>query len=153
MKANTLTTPAPVWFDRADIPNTHAFRFVGLMHGNTEELCTVSRRADGSHTLANDAFPRLLKWRRLAAGDTVRPILQARFPLGGNREHLSFALLNENGEARAVIDCEGGTITRALMGQRTKEPEASAFRGFVLSVLSGATVRPAMLELAKGGVK
>ncbi len=57
-----MKTP-PVWFTRADIPNARGFRFVGLMRDGSEEVCTVTQREDGSHTLANDAFPRLVKWR------------------------------------------------------------------------------------------
>ncbi len=127
-------THAPAYLPRADIPNDHGFRFVGLMHGNAEELCTVSRRADGSHTLANDAFPRLISWRHLNPADTRRPLLQASFPIAPGVAHRSFALLNAQGQARAVIDCEGGKITRALMGQSAQSAkDEPAFRAFVLS--------------------
>lgn len=143
--SNTLTAPAPVWFARADLPNSHGFRFAGLMAGNAEELCTVSRRADGSHTLANNAFPRLLKWRNLNAGDTRRPLLQARFEANGQTV-ASFALLNERGEARAVISTYGEKITRANMGQRTSGPDASAFRAYVSAVLAGEAERSGVLE-------
>ncbi len=49
----------------ADIPNTQGFRFIGLTKDGREVACTVTRRADGSHTLADNAFSSLAKWRNL----------------------------------------------------------------------------------------
>lgn len=135
---------APVWQSRADIPNAHGFAFVGLMHGNVEELCHVSRRADGTHTLARDAFPRLLKWRNLTDADTRRPLAQGW--TYGNASSLSFCLLNQNAETRALIDLnrERSAITRELMGQRTSPGDAAAFRAYVRDVIAGKVQAPAL---------
>lgn len=85
---------------KADIPNTLNFRFIGIRPNGKEETCLVMRHGDGGFTIGA-AWSRIIGWREFKPGDESIPYIGAEWE-HGSKTHRCFQMLN--GENKGVAD-------------------------------------------------